>query len=68
MSGMSFGAGAEARRRIGNVFLALAEVKRAMSGCQRSQDMYPIDYGNRLPSINGKHIPLKIDLFTFPDC
>jgi hypothetical protein len=28
MSEMSFGAGAEARGRIGNVFLAFAEVKR----------------------------------------
>jgi len=31
MSEMSFGAGAEARGRIGNVFLAFAEVKRATS-------------------------------------
>ena len=30
MSEMSFGAGAEARRRIGNVFLAFAEVKHAI--------------------------------------
>jgi hypothetical protein len=29
MSEMSFGTGAEARRRIGNVFLAFAEVKHA---------------------------------------
>jgi len=29
MSEMSFGDGAEARRRIGNVFLAFPEVKRA---------------------------------------
>jgi len=53
MSEMSFGAGAEVRRRIGNVFLALAEVKRAMSGCQRAPDTFPINYGNRLLSING---------------
>jgi hypothetical protein len=43
MSEMSFGAGAEERRRIGNVFLAFAEVKRAMPERQRSRETYPID-------------------------
>jgi hypothetical protein len=37
MSEVSFGAGAEARGRIGNVFLAFAEVKRTRSECQRSR-------------------------------
>jgi len=34
MSEMSFGAGAKARQRIGNVFLAFAEVKRARALCR----------------------------------
>jgi hypothetical protein len=40
MSEMSFGAGAEARGRVGNVFLAFAEVKRVISECQLSRKSY----------------------------
>jgi hypothetical protein len=65
MSEMSFGADAEARRWIGNVFLAFAEVKRAVSESRRSRETFPIRYGNRLPSIQGNISRLK-SIFTFP--
>jgi hypothetical protein len=59
MSEMSFGAGAEARGRIGNVFLALAEVKRATSEGHDQREMFPIVYGKRLQPNS---------IFTFPVC
>jgi hypothetical protein len=59
MSEMSFGAGAEARGRIGNVFLALAEVKRATSEGHDQPEMFPIVYGKRLQPNS---------IFTFPVC
>jgi len=78
MRELSFGTGAQAHRRVGNVFLAFAEVKRAMFVAsdgsvstvvvstitlivpsERSRETYPIDYGNRLPTIS---------IFTFPGC
>lgn len=40
MRELSFGTGAQAHRRVGNVFLAFAEVKRVISNCQRSRKSY----------------------------
>ena len=63
MSGMSFGDGADARHRIGNVFLAFTEVKR---GRFRS----PEDHAKRFQSVTGivsdrawETSPAEIDLY-----
>jgi hypothetical protein len=66
MSEMSFGAGAEARGRNGNVFLALAEVKRATSEGHDQREMFP-DQREMFPIVYGKRLQAN-SIFTFPVC
>ena len=63
MSGVSFGAGAEARGRIGNVFLAFTEVKRVISECQRSRKSYIRTITRNVSNQLGESSPYDFHLY-----